>query len=383
MPLTGDPRDWRAGSRLAHIWTVMGEMPDTGHVAGVDERKRSNCPLCRAVYFRLIDGLGEKPLVFKQDGIEMPRGTKRAERFRNEIHEIHEHAQSFRPGEDAPKQELPPKQDPAPKSSDLDRRAQLWIDWIQNVARPYFAKRDADGEVLDEWGMRQALAGAQALKQDVPVEFLKDSMTMHLPEHARDALGASKWCSSTFRRDDRQDGFHFSYPLVRALQAARLNVMFVGGKGTGKTTFVERLADLDDVEHTAVSCNGETGGADFYGIQKIGGDGGILESRFSELLKRPSRILVDEIDGADENILLMLNRLLANRMFYNPLTREEFRIHDACILFAGANTVGNGATALYGGRNAQDGAAMDRWIKVRLELDEALERKLFWDVIAA
>lgn len=271
--------------------------------------------------------------------------------------------------------------------STLMAQAIAYTDWIQGRARPYFATRIADGEKLDEWGMRQALDAVSALHRGLPIDFLKDSHTLHLPDHAREALGVtSKFDYTRFRPQDRIDGFHFTWPTVKCLIEAGLNIMFVGGKGTGKSTYAEKIAQWRSeqlgytVKMTAVSCNPESGAASFFGLQRFGGEGLIIESDFSKLLREPSVILLDEIDASDPAILLMLNRVTANRVFKNELTQEEFQIHPDCLLLSGGNTFGNGADSLYD-RERQDAAAYDRWIKIRVDIDEKLERFLVVDKV--
>lgn len=265
-----------------------------------------------------------------------------------------------------------------------ERDAREWLEWIQDKVRPWFAARKADGHPIDEWGMRQALDGIKMLNQKIPLAALKHSSTLHLPPEARKALGVKDYDVGTFKPDDRVEGAHNALPYVKALIAAGVNVCLVGGKGVGKTHFVDTLGMIYERDVTAISLSGASSPSDFYGIQKIGGNGGIIEAEFSQLLRKPSFILADEMDAADENMLLMLNRALANRKFYNRLLGETIDVHGDCTFVAAMNTMGLGGGRDFTGRNKLDAASLDRWSmgRVKIDLDPKLETKLALDLLA-
>jgi MoxR-like ATPase len=96
--------------------------------------------------------------------------------------------------------------------------------------------------------------------------------------------------------------------------------------------------------------------------------------------KKGAVFLLDEVDGADPNTLLMLNALLANgRMSVPNRTDKPYaqRVPNF-ILVAAANTWGTGADFQYVGRNQLDAAFLSRFAGAVLEVtyDETVERSL-------
>jgi len=285
---------------------------------------------------------------------------------------------------EAEAEKVPEKTEPEKKIPKLERDVRDWLGWIQDKVRPYLADRKADGHPMDEWGMRQAIDGTKLLKAGIPVKALKHASTMHFPPEARKSLGASDYDVTNFRPDKRVDDAHAALPYALACKEAGVNICLVGGKGVGKTTFVETLAEFFQYDHTAVSLSGASSPSDFYGVQKIGGNGGIIEAEFSQLLRKPSFILCDEMDASDENMLLMLNRALANRKFYNRLLGETINVDKDTTFVAAMNTLGLGGGRDFTGRNKLDAASLDRWAmgRIQITLDPVLETKLALQLIA-
>jgi MoxR-like ATPase len=90
--------------------------------------------------------------------------------------------------------------------------------------------------------------------------------------------------------------------------------------------------------------------------------------------------LLDEMDAADPNVLLVINSALANkRMAVSSRPAKPYAIrHKNFVCIAAANTVGTGADRLYSGRNKLDAATLDRFAigKVFMDYDPALETAL-------
>jgi MoxR-like ATPase len=94
--------------------------------------------------------------------------------------------------------------------------------------------------------------------------------------------------------------------------------------------------------------------------------------------------LLDEWDGADSNMLLVLNAALANGHMAVPnrAKKPQAKRHKNCYIFAAGNTWGTGADWEYVGRNQLDASSLSRFACATLEItyDEELEKFLTSDV---
>jgi hypothetical protein len=276
----------------------------------------------------------------------------------------------------------PPEEKPEEKKPEIHP----WLAFIYK-AREFFAARKADGHEMDEWGMRQAEYGAHMLKAGIPLEALMHAATMHLPAEARRTLMVKDYDVSKFHKQEREQGKHMALPYIMALVKAGIPTALIGSKGCGKSTVCKQVAEKifgdDPSKFTLISMTSATSPSAFFGRPKIGGDGGVVESQFSKIMREGGLVLLDEMDAADENLLLITNSAIANRRFYNQNTAELIDVHDTTIFMAAMNTLGLGAGRDYTSRNRLDAATLDRWSmgRVRLTHDTALEEDIFFDIL--
>jgi cobaltochelatase CobS len=153
----------------------------------------------------------------------------------------------------------------------------------------------------------------------------------------------------------------------------RVNVMLVGPAGAGKTYLAHQVAKVLGLPYattslTAGTTEGELVGRLFPTMQ--GHE--YLPSAFGTMYEQGGTFLADEVDAADSNVLLRLNQATAN----GALPLADGRLvarHPKSIILAAANTWGHGANREYVGRNALDGAFLDRWVAIPLDYDAAVE----------
>lgn len=308
-----------------------------------------------------------------------------------------------------------------------NREAVELLTWIRSV-RKFCQDRAADGHPLDEIGLRPVEYGAKMLTAGIPLTAIKHALTMHYPSESRRALGVRDYDVQGFHTQEREEGIHAALPYCLALIEHRIPVALVGPKGTGKTTLARQIAEYltkkwdREVPFGMVSMTSGTSPSAFNGRPMVADDGtqalimalcgmaevaddqGLAEqfatealdiarqraakgdtvmSQFVRIYKFGGVFLFDEMDAADENLLLGVNSALANGFFANPATGEIIKQHKDFIAMAGMNTLGLGSGRDYTSRNRLDAATLDRWNagRVQITLDSRIEEKMFWDII--
>lgn len=160
---------------------------------------------------------------------------------------------------------------------------------------------------------------------------------------------------------------------LKDLVECRMNVMLVGPAGAGKTHAAEMVAKVLGLEFEAVSCSAGMSEAHLTGRvrPKLTGDDLFQTTGFLEMYENGGIMLLDELDAADPNLLLVINTALANRYCNVPNrdSNRKARRHPNFVCIATANTYGRGATRMYSGRNQIDEATLDRFRIGLIEVD--------------
>lgn len=150
----------------------------------------------------------------------------------------------------------------------------------------------------------------------------------------------------------------------------RLNVWLAGPAGSGKTTAAKMVAkalNQQFIFNGAISTPYELTGF-------MDANGRYVKTPFREAWENGGVYLFDEVDSSNPNAVTAFNAALANGCFAFPDGMVDR--HPDCIVIAGANTSGNGATNEYVGRMKQDGAFLNRFVEIDWPIDERLEEAL-------
>lgn len=164
--------------------------------------------------------------------------------------------------------------------------------------------------------------------------------------------------------------------------AADLNVLLVGPAGCGKTTMAHQVADALGLRFSFIACTAGMSESRLIGKFAPTGENGRFEYQptpFIDFYKNGGVFLLDEVDAADPNVLLVINAALANGHMETPNPAEPvITRHPNFRLIAAANTWGTGADRQYVGRNQLDAATLDRFVGgiFEIDYDEELEREL-------
>jgi cobaltochelatase CobS len=176
---------------------------------------------------------------------------------------------------------------------------------------------------------------------------------------------------------------HRDLPKALALAGLRQNILLVGPAGSGKTTLASQVAEGLGLPFWAISLSGGTTESHLKGRYVPTGESGRFEyvpSPFVERYENGGVILLDEMDAADENVLVAIHTALDNGYMDLPdrVGSPVAKRHDDTVIVASANTYGTGASRVYCGRNALDGATLDRFVAgtIEVDYDKALEEAL-------
>jgi cobaltochelatase CobS len=165
---------------------------------------------------------------------------------------------------------------------------------------------------------------------------------------------------------------HEVLPKVVQAAAAGLHVWLTGPAGSGKTTIAEQAAEALGLEFRCLSVSAQTPLSALMGYMNATGD--YVRTPFRDMFEHGGLFILDEVDAGNPNVLAALNAALANGICSfadaNVKRHENFRV------IACANTWGTGATSQYVGRLQIDAATLNRFVRLSVAYDEALEAAL-------
>jgi len=130
--------------------------------------------------------------------------------------------------------------------------------------------------------------------------------------------------------------------LMGLVGEGHANIMLVGPAGTGKTTLVKHVAEALDRPFAFISLSAGVTETHLFGRMLPQSDGtwAYQESPFIRIYRNGGVFLFDEV--------------------------EVIQRHADCTIVTAANTYGRGGDMVYVGRNALDGATLDRFVLAKL-----------------
>lgn len=113
--------------------------------------------------------------------------------------------------------------------------------------------------------------------------------------------------------------------------------------------------------------------------------GDVVISMWQLIIRNGGIVLLDEADAADENLILTVNAVMANGLFYNTATGALTHRHPNCSIWMAGNTPGTGASGSYNARNKMDDALIDRvrLSRFKVEMDLNLAMRQFDNIMLA
>ena len=166
-----------------------------------------------------------------------------------------------------------------------------------------------------------------------------------------------------------QGMLHKAFDEVLAYVQADEPVFLVGPAGCGKNVLCKQVAEAMGLEFyfsNAVTQEYKiTGFTDAMGV--------FQESQFYKAFTQGGLFFLDEMDASISEVLLILNSAIANRYFDFPAPIGRVEAHPDFRVISAGNTVGQGASFEYVGRNQLDASSLDRFAVIPVDYDEAVE----------
>ena len=165
--------------------------------------------------------------------------------------------------------------------------------------------------------------------------------------------------------------YHEKFEEVLSLVKLDEPVMLIGPAGSGKNHSISQITNALSL-HMYYTNNASN---EFKLTGFIDAGGNYRDTEFYKAFKNGGIFFLDEIDNSDPSALIVINSALANG--YMAFPHEMVERHPNFRMIAAANTWGKGSDLQYVGRNALDGATLDRFDNIFFDYDRKLEKALY------
>ena len=171
--------------------------------------------------------------------------------------------------------------------------------------------------------------------------------------------------------DDDDDIEHEMLAVVMKYVKAGLNVALVGPAGSGKS-YLSRMvaARLSLVYHSHGAAMSKY---DLIGYNDANGT--YHGTPAYDAIKEGGLLCFDEFDASAPEAGVAFNGMTDDQPFYTFPCGQVDK-HESFVAICCMNTYGNGASADYVGRFKQDAASMSRFVKVYIDYDVRVERRI-------
>lgn len=156
----------------------------------------------------------------------------------------------------------------------------------------------------------------------------------------------------------------------RGADGYRPNIYLHGPAGTGKTSAAVAVAEALGVRLEVSARILES--FQLQGFRDAAGN--VAGTPFRHVFEHGGVFLLDEMDRSSPDAVLWLNSALANGLASFP--DATVKRHPEAVFLATGNTLMRGADAQFNGAQQQDSAAVDRWLFLSWDIDDALEESL-------
>lgn len=176
------------------------------------------------------------------------------------------------------------------------------------------------------------------------------------------------------KKFESKDLFHKDFETILRLVATKKPILLKGPAGSGKNVIIEQVAKALDLEFYYL--NDVTDEYKVMGF--VDANGRYIDTQFYKVFTNGGLMFIDEIDNSNPSALLSINAAIGTG--YNHYMAfpdgNFYKANENFYLVAAANTFGTGADQIYSGRQALDGASLNRFIPVTIDYDRELEKNL-------
>jgi hypothetical protein len=345
--------------------------------AAIADSLRENDLDAERTYRALLPHLGEEPFVFTTNGptgrVPLPRGSKRAKRFRYRINEVRAVLTGEAPAPAAP---AAPKPIVAPEPT-ADRA--IFDRFYAELER---LRKFCDGRDHDTLNSHRPMVdGVKALKAGLPIDGVIASLTATWSEDTRRQADVTTTFDFAGWKRPKDAMAHGTAEYVAGLVKAGVNVWLHGPAGTGKSSAARYAADRAGLDYYEVNLAGAM-------VSAIKGKDRLkefIESEFTKAYRDGGVLCLEEFDAAHPTVATAVNNAIANGHFYNDASGQVIKRHDDFRIIVTANTLGTGGTKEFNSRLKLDGATLDRFRigRVEVKLDRNLDRNIFESMVTA
>lgn len=177
---------------------------------------------------------------------------------------------------------------------------------------------------------------------------------------------------------------HRDMPELLRLMTAGFNVMLSGDKGGGKTKAAEQAAEALGKPMFKISLGPQTPQSELFGYYDANGE--YVETEFRRAYEGKGDyadgavILLDEVDACNERVAITMNAALDDSGVCNFRDGMVSKQKSLYIIAAG-NTLGVGNDTQYTARRQQDAAFLSRFICIKWDIDEGLEKAILREIL--
>lgn len=218
--------------------------------------------------------------------------------------------------------------------------------------------------------------GIVAKGKEIAVEDLKNELKKDLDKFIEEKYGILPKVIEIKDNEVKKEMvgmFHYKFQDILQIVKKDIPLMLTGPAGAGKNHTLEQVAEALNLDFYFT--NSVTQEYKLTGF--IDANGKYHETEFYKAFTNGGLFFLDEVDASVPEALIILNSAIANRYFDFPTGRVK--ANDNFRVVCAGNTYGTGADMIYVGRNVLDGATLDRFVVVKFDYDEEIEKQLAYD----
>lgn len=234
-------------------------------------------------------------------------------------------------------------------------------DLVEMIANAVQSHIKAPKMEMDEEAVKRVVEDKVKIFTDamgVAIEKMKKAqvknITVTLPDGTKKAVGKQHKKFQT---------------ILKMASSPKINIWLYGDTGSGKTYLAKAVSKALNLGFYAQSVTSQTTKSDLFGYMDANGN--YVPSLFYKAFTEGALFCLDEVDNGNANVLNLLNAATSNGEAGFPCGMKTK--HEKFRLIACANTIGDGASRKFVGRNALDFANKDRFCFEALDTD--------WDLI--